>query len=77
VVFWDVRRVALVKPEFKRNVSPPFQGENNEGTKNSLALFSNCSRLATANVFLAGYFHLDDGGDTFLRNVCSYKSHIA
>jgi hypothetical protein len=26
---------------------------------------------------LADFFHLDDGGDTFLRNVCSYKSRTA
>jgi hypothetical protein len=34
--------------------------------------------VVTANDFLfSDYFHLEDGGDTFLRNVGSYKSHTA
>jgi hypothetical protein len=34
--------------------------------------------LVTPNVFLAcRLFHPDDGGETFLRNVGSHKSHTA
>jgi hypothetical protein len=34
-------------------------------------------RNGSSNCLVADIFHTDDGGDTFLRNVSCYKSHMA
>jgi hypothetical protein len=60
VVVWDVRRVALVRTD----VSEEFRV--------SIIRLTSIGEVGTT---LADYCHPDDGGDTFLRNVGSYKSH--
>jgi hypothetical protein len=62
------RRVDLVWTTFRRNVSPPSSGTG--GCRLSAAT---CSRWFLAR----GFFYLEDGGDTFLRNVGSHKIYMA
>jgi hypothetical protein len=56
-----------------------FHGENNQRTKDTLALASDCSTLVDSyfNMFLVCCFHPEYGGGMFLRNVGSYKNHMA
>jgi hypothetical protein len=67
--------LAFVSPE---PTNQPFI--SHEPVSLLLLIFSNCdhSALQMLTLFRArGFFYPEDGGDTLLRNVCSYKIHTA
>jgi hypothetical protein len=66
-----LRRVALVTDDSEERIAEAF-------CEVIVFLRSVLRLLVTANVpSFADSCHLDDGGDMFLRNVGSYKSHTA
>jgi hypothetical protein len=70
-------RVALVRTDVSEELSASFIRVTRIGELGTaLAVTSNRSTLRT--LFLVHrFFHPDDGGAKFLRNVGSYKSHTA
>jgi hypothetical protein len=70
------RCMALLRTDLSENISLHNQGGKKQRARNSSSS-SVLQLLVTANVVtkLADSFYRNDEGDTFLRNVDSYKSH--
>jgi hypothetical protein len=69
----------LYEPTFWRIVSPPFSGCTSASRLQSEVVSGDESvpiqELTTSLCNLLALMHPEDGGDTILRNVGSYKSH--
>jgi hypothetical protein len=66
------RRVALVRTDVsEEHVSSIFRVEKIHEQRNS------CSQTANTFPRAKNFFYPEDGGDTFLRNVGSYKTYAA
>jgi hypothetical protein len=84
-VFWDVTPFGSCKSRrFEGNYRLHYQSERNERTRIFLShTVSVSSQRASAASYgqccywLTDSLHPNDGWDTFLRNVGSYKSHTA
>jgi hypothetical protein len=81
-VFWDVRPVALVRTDVSEELSASFiRVTRIGGLGTTLAATSNRRTLRRNTKYLWYFFavscHPDEGGARFLRNVGSYKRHMA
>jgi hypothetical protein len=71
VVSWGVAPCGSYRNRrFGGRYHPHHQGENNQQTESTLAIARDCN-------IPQRILQPDDGGDTFLRNFGSYKSHKA
>jgi hypothetical protein len=77
-----LRHVALVRTDVSEEPGASFisvtkigePGTTQAATSNRLTLVASCSLCCS---WFADFCHPDEGGARFLRNVGSYKSHIA
>jgi hypothetical protein len=75
-----LRRVALVRTDVSvESIASAIRATRigELGTMLAVILGSVLRLLVTAKTVPSSLCHPDDGGDTFLRNVDSYKSHMA
>jgi hypothetical protein len=71
-----LRRVALVRTDVSEELSASFIRVTRIGELGTLAVTSN-RRTLRRNTKFTDSCHPDEGGAKFLRNVGSYKSHMA
>jgi hypothetical protein len=69
-----LRRVALVKTDVFEEISPPFIRVTRIGELGTTQAATTNRRTLQRNT---KYCHPDEGGARFIRNVGSYKSHMA
>jgi hypothetical protein len=70
-----LRRVALVRTDVSEERIASIIKVTNGELGTTLAITSKRSTLGRNSD--RRFCHPDDGGDTFFRNACSYKSHTA
>jgi hypothetical protein len=71
-----LRHVALVRTDVSEELSSSIIRVTRIGELGTLAVTSN-RRTLRRNTKFTDYCHPDDEGTKFLRNVGSYKSHMA